>query len=157
MMRLVDLMSEALVLPEVYASARDEALHELVNHMVSNAPLPLDREVTFNRLLERERLASTAVGKGIAIPHAKLPNVKVALASVARSRKGVDFGSRDGAPTHLFLTILAPEGNAGLHLKVLARASRLLMNESFRAKVIESPDASAMWQALGEFDAALSG
>lgn len=147
-MRIADLMSEALVHAELAGSDRDEVLAEVVDHMVAHAPVPLDRALTLDRLAERERLASTAVGHGIAIPHAKIPGIGRAVACLARSRAGVDFGSRDGEPTHIFLTILAPEGNAGLHLKALARASRLLMDEGFRSEMVELPDAAAIWAAL---------
>lgn len=155
-MRIVDLMSEALVLPEIRGAARDETLSELVDHLVEYAPQELKRDLVYGRLLERERLASTAVGRAIAIPHAKIPEIETVLACFGRSRAGVDFGSRDGAPTHLFLTILAPEGNAGLHLKALARASRLLMDTEFRSRMLELPDASALWKALIEQDERLS-
>lgn len=155
-MRLVDLMSEALVLPEIRGVARDEVLGELTEHLVKHTTQPLEQDLVYGRLLDRERLASTAVGHGIAIPHAKLPNMDGAVACFGRSREGVDFGSRDGAPTHLFLTILAPEGQAGLHLKALARASRLLMDTGFRGRMIDLPDAAAIWGALVAHDAELS-
>ena len=155
-MRIVDLMSEALVLAELRGSARDEVLGELVDHLVAHASVPLRRDITYERLIERERLASTAVGHGIAIPHAKLPDIDRAVACFGRSRVGVDFGSRDGAPTHLFLTILAPEGNAGLHLKALARASRLFMDTGFRSEMVAMEDASSLWDALAAHDARLS-
>lgn len=155
-MRIVDLMSEGLVLPELQGTERDEVVAELVDHLVARAPVPLPRDTTFERLLERERLAPTTVGHGIAIPHAKLPDLPRAIACFARSRTGVRFGSPDGAATHLFLTILAPEGNARLHLQALARACRLLQDDQFRASMVELPDASALWTALSSRDARLS-
>ncbi len=155
-MRLVDLMSEALVLPELRGSGRDDVLRELVEHLTRESPVPIPLELTLERLLARERLASTAVGHGIAIPHAKLPGINRAVACLARSRAGIPFGSRDGAPTHVLLGILAPESHARLHLEALARASRLMMDASFRARIIELPDASSLWAALVEHDARLS-
>lgn len=155
-MRIVELMSESLVLPEMRSSVRDEALRELVDHLVEHSPHPLDHGVTLERLVARERLASTAVGKSIAIPHAKLPDLPDAVACFGRSRTGVDFGAKDGGTTHLFLTILAPEGNAGLHLKALARASRLLMNETFRSEMIGGGDASGLWETVVSHDDSLS-
>lgn len=154
-MRIADLMSEALVQAELRASSREELLEEVVEHLVAHASVPLERELVYGRLLDRERIASTAVGHGIAIPHAKLPSIHEAIACLGRSREGVAFGSRDGDPTHVFLTILSPEGNAGLHLEALARASRLLMKADFREQLIALPDASAIWQALLEHDADL--
>lgn len=155
-MRITNLMSEALVLPEIKAVSRDEALRELVGHLAAHAPFAIDPELTYTRLLDRERLASTAVGHGIAIPHAKLPGIDAALACLGRSRVGLEFGSKDGAPTHILLAILAPEGNAGLHLKALARASRLLMDEAFRAAVTEIDDPAELWRAIEAHDDRLS-
>lgn len=154
-MRIVDLMSETLVLGEMTGSTRDEALRELVDHLAANAPLVIRADMTYDRLLARERLASTAVGKSIAIPHAKLPAIDRAVACIGRSREGVDFGSQDGSPTHIFLTIVAPEGQAGLHLKALARASRLLMDEAFRSAMIEA-EALHLWRTVEARDAQLS-
>lgn len=155
-MRITNLMSEALVVPEIKAVNRDEALREMVDHLAAHAPFVIDPELTLARLLDRERLASTAVGHGIAIPHAKLPNIGSAVACLGRSPSGVEFGSKDGAPTRILLAILAPEGNAGLHLKALARASRLLMDASFRSAVLETGDAAALWQVVESHDAQLS-
>ncbi|MEL6185891.1 MAG: PTS sugar transporter subunit IIA [Myxococcota bacterium] len=148
-------MSETLVLPEMSGSTRDEALRELVDHLSANSPVRIGADATYDRLLARERLASTAVGKGIAIPHAKLPQIVRAVACLGRSREGVDFGSQDGSPTHIFLTIVAPEGQAGLHLKALARASRLLMDEGFRTAMMEA-EASHLWRTVEARDAQLS-
>lgn len=151
-MRIADLMSGALVQAELDATDREGALREVVDHLVANAPVRIDGSLAFSRLVERERLASTAVGHGIAIPHAKLPRLDRAVACLSRSSSGVAFGSRDGEPTRIFLTIVAPEDNAGLHLKALARASRLLMNDAFREEMVSSADAEAIWRALLRHD-----
>ena len=74
---------------------------------------------------ERERLGSTAIGDGIAIPHGKLRGISRILGVFGRSPQGVDFDSLDGNPTHLFFLLVAPEDSASLHLKALARVSRL--------------------------------
>ncbi|MBX2812000.1 MAG: PTS sugar transporter subunit IIA [Myxococcales bacterium] len=155
-MRMVDLLSETLILPEIAASTREDALAELVDHLVQNAPVELSGALALRRLQARECLASTAVGKGVAIPHAKIPQISQALACFGRSRTGIEFGARDGQKTHLFLTIVAPEGNAALHLRALARAARLLMTDEFRAQVLERSDASSIWELLQEYDARLS-
>lgn len=155
-MRIVDLMSENLILPEIIASDRDGVLAELADILARHTPRVLPRDFIRLRLLERERQAPTAVGEGIAIPHAKLPNFDQAVACFGRSQRGVPFGARDGRSTYLFLAILAPEGDPGLHLKALARASRLLMDRKFRSRIIEEADSTSMWKVLVEHDARLS-
>ena len=83
-------------------------------------------------LWERERLGSTAIGDGIAIPHGKLPALKSVLGAFGRHVAGVDFESLDGSPTQLFFLLVAPEDSVGQHLKALARVSRLLKDRGFR-------------------------
>ena len=91
-------------------------------------------------LAERERLGSTAIGDGIAIPHGKLPKVTKILGTFGRHVQGVDFESLDGNPTHLFFMLVAPEDSTSLHLKALARVSRLLRDGNFREKLLSAPD-----------------
>src|SRR6185503_21035524 len=92
----------------------------------------LDRQKVLDVLLERERISTTAIGEGVAIPHGKLAGVDRVLGAFARSPEGVDFASLDGGPTHLFFALIAPENAAADHLKALARISRLLKDEAFR-------------------------
>ena len=96
----------------------------------STAGIDADRLVEV--LWERERLGSTAIGDGIAIPHGKLPGLKGVIGAFGRHPAGVDFDSLDGSPTHLFFLLVAPEDSVGQHLKALARVSRLLKDRAFR-------------------------
>jgi PTS system nitrogen regulatory IIA component len=153
-MRIVDIMSEDLIIPELAGTTREAVLAELVDCIVSFVP-EIDAEHAIHVLVERERMGSTGVGQGLAIPHAKLPHLRRAVACFARSRRGVEFGALDGQPTHLFLALLAPEGNAGFHLKALARASRMFKDAAFRAALLEAPDA-ALWAAIQDKDEALT-
>ena len=84
--------------------------------------------------MERERISTTAIGEGVAIPHGKLPGLERIYGVFARSSEGVDFNSLDGGPTHLFFVLIAPENAAADHLKALARISRLLKDEVFRRR-----------------------
>ncbi|MDH4267535.1 MAG: PTS sugar transporter subunit IIA, partial [Deltaproteobacteria bacterium] len=88
-------------------------------------------------LLERESLGSTGIGEGVAIPHGKSKEVKRLLASFGRSLAGMDFQAMDGKPTHLFFLLVAPENSAGIHLKALARISRLMKDNVFRKRLME--------------------
>jgi nitrogen PTS system EIIA component len=104
-------------------------------------------------LSERERLGSTAIGDGIAIPHGKLRGATKIIGAFGRHRAGVDFESLDGNPTHIFFVLVAPEDSASLHLKALARVSRLLKDDPFRAHLIEAADAGEIYRLIKEEDA----
>lgn len=104
-------------------------------------------------LLDRERLSSTGIGDGVAIPHGKLPGLPGLVAAFGVSKDGVDFDAIDGKPTHLFFALLAPENSAGVHLKALARISRLFKNPAFRKAIVEAPDAKAIYDLIASEDA----
>jgi PTS system nitrogen regulatory IIA component len=89
-------------------------------------------------LLEREQLGSTGIGGGIGIPHGKLKALDELILGFGLSRQGVDFESMDGRPTHIFFLLITPENSTSLHLKLLARISRLLKNEAFREKLMQA-------------------
>jgi PTS system nitrogen regulatory IIA component len=151
-MRIEEILSEELVLPDLAARTKADVLEEL-STAVAKQHLELDRERLVQALEDRERLNSTALGDGVAIPHGKLPGIKRVFAAFARSRQGVDFQSLDGEPTHLFFLLVAPEDSAGAHLKALARISRLLKDEAFRRRLMQAPDAHALAQIIREEDA----
>jgi len=102
--------------------------------------------------MERERLGSTGIGGGIGIPHGKLKNLESLVLGFGLSRKGVDFESIDGRPTHLFFLILTPENSTGLHLKLLARISRILKNDSFKKKLLKATDSNEVYSIIREID-----
>lgn len=154
-MMIVDILSENLIIPNLRSRTRDEVLAELVDRIAKNND-DVDGKLALTSLIERERIGSTGIGNGIAIPHAKLPKLQRAIACFARSREGVEFGSLDGRPAHLFLTLLAPERGAGLHLKALARASRLFKDADFREKLLESDETEKLWSVIYEKDTQLS-
>jgi PTS system nitrogen regulatory IIA component len=89
----------------------------------------------------------------VAIPHGKLDAVGKLVACVGRSRTGVDFDSIDGQPTHIFFVLVAPENSTGIHLKALARISRLFKDPEFRARLLAAPDAAGMFKVIAEEDA----
>jgi PTS system nitrogen regulatory IIA component len=131
--------------------SKPEVLSELAQCLCQAHP-----EVVYDRLLgvlnERERLGSTAIGDGIAIPHGKLRGITKILGVFGRSTAGVDFDSLDGNPTQLFFLLIAPEDSASLHLKALARVSRLFKDAGFRQHLLEAPDAAEIYRLLKEED-----
>jgi PTS system nitrogen regulatory IIA component len=102
--------------------------------------------------LEREKLGSTGIGDGIAIPHGKMKGIEELVTSFGRSIKGVDFESIDNKPTHLFFLLVAPENSAGVHLKALARISRLLKDSGFRNRLMEASDRQDLFRIIAEED-----
>jgi PTS system nitrogen regulatory IIA component len=103
-------------------------------------------------LIDREGLASTAIGEGVAIPHGKLSTVSEIVACLGRAREGVDFDSMDGQPTYLFFVLVAPENSTGAHLKALARISRVFKDSTFRRQLLEAPDGDSMYRIIAEED-----
>src|SRR6476661_3803438 len=151
-MKIEDILSEDLVVADLAERSKNEVLVELAHTVASRHP-ELDEPRLVGALEERERLNSTALGDGVAIPHGKLPGVHRVIAAFARTRAGVDFQSLDGKPTHLFFLLVAPEDSAGAHLKALARISRLLKDASFRQRLLDAPDAKTLWSIIRDEDA----
>ena len=118
-------------------------------------PLPahVNREFLLQMLLARESAGSTGIGDGVAIPHGKLPGVPGLLAAFARKRAGVDFAAIDGKPTFLFFVLFAPDNSAGLHLKALARISRLFKQPQFRQAILAADGAEGIFRLISEEDA----
>ena len=92
-------------------------------------------------LLDREKLGSTGVGDGVAIPHGKLPGLPALVAVFGRSRQGVEYRAADGKPARLFFALFAPENSAGAHLKALSRVSRVFRLPAFREAIMAAPTA----------------
>jgi PTS system nitrogen regulatory IIA component len=151
-MRIEDILAPELVLTTLAATTKAGVLDELAAATAARHP-EIDRVRLVQALDERERLNSTALGQGIAIPHGKLPGLKRVLAAFARSQAGVDFQSLDGKPTYLFFLLVAPEEAAGAHVKALARVSRLLKDEGFRTRLREAPDAAQLYRIICDEDA----
>jgi PTS system nitrogen regulatory IIA component len=151
-MKIVDFVRPELIVAELTATDKAEVIRELADHLSGNVP-GVDKETLSRVLLERERLASTAIGEGVAIPHGKLDAVGRLVACVGRSTAGVDFDSMDGRPTHIFFVLVAPENSTGVHLKALARISRLFKDPEFRTRLLAAKDAPDMYRVIADEDA----
>ena len=150
-MKIVDILHRDSIILNLASQNKKEILEELVSVVVKQDNR-INKAELIEVLLERERLGSTAIGDGIAIPHGKLKNIDSLLASFGRSVKGVDFESMDSKPTHLFFLLVAPENSAGVHLKALARISRLLKNSSFRENLMEAESKEELFNSIIEKD-----
>src|SRR6267142_1641489 len=150
-MKNTDVLAEPLVVSSLTGRSKGEVILELAQVVAHHHPeIRLDKLV--QALEDRERLNSTALGEGVAIPHGKLAGLKRVIAAFGRSPGGIDFSSLDGKPTHLFFLLVAPEDSAGAHLKALARISRLLKDESFRQRLLAAPDAADLYRTIREED-----
>jgi PTS system nitrogen regulatory IIA component len=150
-MKIVDFIREELILPDLQSKAKLDLLAELAGHLAANND-GVSRDALMKVLVDRERLASTAIGEGVAIPHGKLDAVGKLVACVGRAREGVDFDSMDGRPTHLFFVLVAPENSTGVHLKALARISRLFKDPEFRTRLLAAESARDMFEVIADED-----
>jgi PTS system nitrogen regulatory IIA component len=150
-MKITDILDEASIIQDLRSTSKKGVLEELSSVLVEGGKLP-DRDKAVQVLLEREKLGSTGIGDGIAIPHGKMKEIKELVTSFGRSIEGVDFESIDNKPTYLFFLLVAPENSAGIHLKALARISRLLKDPSFRNRLMEARDRGDLFRIIAEED-----
>jgi PTS system nitrogen regulatory IIA component len=151
-MRIAEFLREDLVFADLKANEKAAVLGEMSAALARAFPSLPGARLT-EALLEREKLGSTGVGEGVAIPHGKLPGLPGLIAAFARKKAGVDFAAIDNKPTYLFFVLFAPENSAGLHLKALARISRLFKQPQLRQAILAAPDAAAIYRLISEEDA----
>lgn len=147
-MDLSDLIEAGAIMPALRANSKKQLLQLLSEKAAELTGLP-EREV-FDTILQRERLGSTGVGNGIAIPHGKLAGVKKITGVFARLDHAVDFEALDDQPVDLVFLLLAPEGAGADHLKALSRIARVLRDSDTVAKIRATADASAIHSFLSE-------
>lgn len=153
MVNIQDMLKEDFVIEDLKSRTKKEVLAEL-SDVFSSDDMDVDRDSVIEVLMGRERLGSTGIGDGIAIPHGKLEGLEKLLVSFGRSRAGVDFDSLDGGPVHIFFLLMAPENSAGLHLKALAKISRMLKDISFRESLIKAESSRKIYDLIVEKDRA---
>lgn len=147
-MEISDLVTTKAVVASLKATSKKQALQELARKA---AELTGEHErAIFDVLLERERLGTTGVGDGVAIPHGKLPNLKKLIGVFARLERPIDFEAIDDQPVDLIFLLLAPGAAGADHLKALARVSRLLRDRTTREKLRGSETAEAIYALLTE-------
>ena len=148
-MKILDVLKRESIVADLKAKDKRGVLEELVGDLVLKAE-GLDKERLLEILLEREKLGSTGIGYGVAIPHGKLKNIDCLVVAFGRSVVGIDFQSLDNKPAHLFFLILAPEDSTAAHLKILARISKLLKDPSFRKRLLIAPSSDDIYNAIAE-------
>ena len=151
-MKVIDFLQPERIVANLSAKTKPAVLSEMSAHLAELEP-GVDSESLRKVLEERELLASTAIGDGIAIPHGKLDSVGRLVGALGRSVEGIEFESIDGKPTHLVFMLVAPASSTGIHLKALARLSRLFRDPDFRQRLLVAPTREAMYQVISEEDA----
>ncbi len=146
-MKISELLNPEAIVADLQAKDKEKALAELTDSLISCEPT-LDRGAVIAVLREREKLGSTGIGDGVAIPHGKLAGISELKLVFGRSHTGVDFESMDGQPAHLFFLLIAPEESVGVHLKTLAKISKLLKDAVARKKLLDAPDQQAIYQVI---------
>ncbi len=149
-MRILDALKAEVIISDLESVDKKGVLEELARPVAKLHQI--DPQDLVNILMERERLGSTGIGGGIGIPHGKLKNLDTLVLGFGLSRRGVDFESMDGRPTHIFFLLVTPESSTGLHLKLLARISRILKNEPFKAQLMSAGTAEEILAIIAEED-----
>jgi len=139
------------ILLDLKAKDKKAVLEELAE-VITDCEPSLDRSSLVRVLLERERLGSTGIGEGVAIPHGKFPGISRPIISFGRSRKGLDFECMDGGPAYIFFLLVAPENSASVHLKALAKIAKILKNSSFRKTLMEAPTREEVYRTIIQND-----
>lgn len=150
-MLLTDILNEQRVTTRLRAGTKDDALHALAELFAADDP-SLSTEAVHEVLRERERLASTGVGSGVAIPHGRIGSIEQLRAAVAICPDGIPFDAIDGAPVRIIVGVLAPQHHTGDHLRVLARVSRLLRSAQVRESLLEALDPHAAFDVIAKAD-----
>ena len=150
-MKLEEIIEEEDIIPELKAKDKIGVLEELSEVICKHEPL-LKKERLVKILLEREKLGTTGIGEGIAIPHGKVDVIKRPYIAFGRSKQGVDFEAIDNKPVYLFFLLIAPENSSTLHLHILARIAKLLKNNKLRKRLMEAKSRQEIYRTIIEAD-----
>lgn len=149
-MTAVEVMAQplAVALEDLRSHERDAALGELASAIAAGRP-ELDAAAMARAFVERERLGSTAIGGGVALPHCRPGRIGRPLLAVARSAEGIDFAASDGRPVRLLVAIVTPDGAPAIHLRLLAAVARRLREPGALVRALDAPSPAAALEALG--------
>jgi PTS system nitrogen regulatory IIA component len=150
-MKIIDLIKTDYILEALKSHKKRDVLLELMAPFLKRYP-NLNAEIALSVLMEREKLGSTGIGEGIAIPHGKLAGLDDLVVCFGKSAAGIDFNAMDGKPVYLFFLLLAPENSVGQHLKTLAKISRMLKDNRFRTKLIEAKSRDEIFEIIAQQD-----
>lgn len=154
-MKISELINDRLIIPKFTGKSKKQVLEELAKHLALNKK-NIDPDELLRVLIEREKLGSTGIGDGVAIPHGKLNGLENIILVFGKSNEGIDFDSIDGKPVNLIFLLVAPSNSAGVHLKALARLSRLLKDKNFRQELLDASDAQSLYNIIANEDEEVS-
>ena len=149
-MKILDNLKAEAIIADLRATDKKGVLQELTTVLAEISEVSQEEMVRV--LLERERLGSTGIGGGIAIPHGKMKSLSSLLMGFGRSREGVDFDAMDGEAVFLFFLLVAPEDSASIHLKALAKIAKIIKSRSFRNVLMQVPTREEIYQAIIQND-----
>lgn len=150
-MKLLDFLDPSAICLELKSPAKKEALHELCQMLKSGSKIT-DPDVVVEALMKREKLGSTGIGQGVAIPHGKAAAAEKLVAALGVSRRGVDFEALDGEPVHVIFMLVSPPEGGPDHLKALAKVSGLLKDKFFRQALKDSKSVEDVMKVMREGD-----
>lgn len=150
-MRLDQIFKIEFLVESLSSDNKKDVLAELIHVMIRNG-LKIDPSKAVDVLQQREKLGSTGIGEGVAIPHGKVSDLQELVVAFGRSNKGIDFDAIDGKPVHLFFLLLAPENSTGQHLKALAKISKMLKTPNFRKTLLDAESRNDLYKAIVEQD-----
>lgn len=151
-MRIVEFLKPEAVVVDLSAKSKADVLKELATGLArANQSVP---EARFLQVLqEREKIGSTGMEKGVAIPHGRLSEISSLVACFGVSRQGIEFDSRDGKRSHFFFALVAPDNSPGLHLKALSKLSRLFRSDAFKDALLGAATVESMYALISQEDA----
>jgi len=150
-MKVTDIFNKEHIIEELKSKSKRDVLAEL-SGVFLQGDVKYSHVDMLNTLLEREKLGSTGIGDGIAIPHGKLANLEELIVSFGRSKEGVEFDAMDSKPAHIFFLMMAPEDTTGKHLKALAKISKMLKDIAFRKKLMEAKSKDEIYMIIADKD-----
>ena len=149
--KLPDLLKERYIALDLKEKEKTKLIAELVDIVIKSGRIK-NREALSKAILERERLGSTAIGNGVAIPHAKIKGIKKPLLILGRSVGGVNFDSLDGEKTYLFFMLISPQEEVGPHLKILAKVSHLVKDKFVVERLKKIKDKHEIFEIISDFE-----
>ena len=149
-MKILDFLYKQTILTDLESTDKKGVIDELAQPIAEVSHVN-HREIV-RVLIERERLGSTGIGGGIAIPHGKIEGIESLVLGFGLSRKGVNFDALDGKPTYIFFLLLSADNSTGLHLQALARISKLLKEEDFKKNLMQADTAEKVLDLIAEKD-----
>jgi PTS system nitrogen regulatory IIA component len=150
-MKIVEMLKKEFIATSLQSKDKEDVLSEL-SSLFTHGNVKFNHAAMVKALLEREKLGTTGIGEGIAIPHGKLADLDDMYVAFGKSDAGIPFEAMDGKPVHLFFLLVAPEQSTGQHLKTLAKLSRMLKDVQFRKHLMDAGTGDELYSIISEKD-----